>query len=229
MFMSTIVLLCRTEFLGQEACGVACLPLWPLSVDGTDSILGAVAYDPDWVRVVHVDGLQHRSPTCKCFDWFKAFVVQWCPDKLSAIANTCRQRQCVCGDIWHKVCQILHESEEPLDFVKIMGLSPVPYLLHFISAGIQRVWSGSRTKEVYVCVSPMTPKGCERVMHDPLCKKASQIRWEIPDSWHYWKLKKYQLSILSLCEVPVLLQNYLSAARKSQEKPGWHPNFLKAL
>ena len=34
------------------------------------------------------------------------------------------------------MCQILHKSKEPLDFMKIMGLSPVPYLLHFISAGM---------------------------------------------------------------------------------------------
>ena len=34
------------------------------------------------------------------------------------------------------MCQILHESEEPLDFMKIMGLSLVLYLLHFISAGM---------------------------------------------------------------------------------------------
>ena len=35
---------------------------------------------------------------------------------------------------------------------------------------------------VCMCVSSRTPKGCERVMHDPLCEKVSQIRWEIPDS-----------------------------------------------
>ena len=42
----------------------------------------------------------------------------------------------VCSDIWDKMCQILHESVEPQDFMKIMGLLPVPYLLHFISTGI---------------------------------------------------------------------------------------------
>ena len=68
MFMSMIVLLCRTEFLGQKASRVACLPLWSLSVDSTDSRLGAVAYDPDRVRVVRVDGLQYGSLTHKCFD-----------------------------------------------------------------------------------------------------------------------------------------------------------------
>ena len=68
MLMNTIVLLRRTEFLGQEACGGACLPLRPLSIDGADSRLGAIANDPDRVGVVRVDGLQNGSPTHKCFD-----------------------------------------------------------------------------------------------------------------------------------------------------------------
>ena len=68
MLMSMIVLLRRTELLGQEACGVACLPLWSLYIDSADSRLRAVAYDPDRVRVVRVDGLQYGSLTRKCFD-----------------------------------------------------------------------------------------------------------------------------------------------------------------
>ena len=43
---------------------------------------------------------------------------------------------------------------------------------------MERVWSGLRTKEVYACLF----KDPKRVMHGPLCKEASQIRWEIPDS-----------------------------------------------
>ena len=47
------------------------------------------------------------------------------------------------------MCQMLHKSEEPLDFVKIMGLSPVLYLLHFISAGMDACVGDDVAKTVH--------------------------------------------------------------------------------
>ena len=47
------------------------------------------------------------------------------------------------------MCQILHESEESLDFVRITGLSPVPYLLHFISTGMDACIGDDVTETVH--------------------------------------------------------------------------------
>jgi len=59
------------------------------------------------------------------------------PNKWSANAHTLKEWCCVCSYIWHEVFQILHESQEVLDFVVITRLSPVSYSLHFIDAGME--------------------------------------------------------------------------------------------
>ena len=60
-------------------------------------------------------------------------------------------------------------------------------------------------------VSSRTHKRCERVMHDPLCKKASQLRWEIPDSWHGHAdpAKAKVTSCISFCSKSISAQNTL--------------------
>src|SRR6266481_461922 len=59
---------------------------------------------------------------------------------------------CICGNIWHKVCQILHESQESLDFMLTTGLSPVPYLLHLIGVGMYTSVRDYMTQEVHPLV-----------------------------------------------------------------------------
>ena len=47
------------------------------------------------------------------------------------------------------MCQVLHKSEKSLDFVKIMGLSPVLYLLHFVSVGMDACVGNDVAKAVH--------------------------------------------------------------------------------
>ena len=62
-------------------------PVRALSVQGPDSRLGAVAYNPDRLWVTCIDGLQYWSLASECFDGLKTLVEEWGPYKWPPISD----------------------------------------------------------------------------------------------------------------------------------------------
>ena len=66
------------------------LPVRALSVQGPDSRLGAVAYNPDRFWVGCIDRLQYWSLARECFDRLKTLVEEWGPYEWPPVSDTRR-------------------------------------------------------------------------------------------------------------------------------------------
>jgi len=74
--------------------------------------------------------------------------MEWSPNKRKMVVANSLQWAGKSADIWHKMCQIFHQSKKLKDLIMILWWRPVTDFCHFIRVGMHPVGVNFAPKDV---------------------------------------------------------------------------------